>query len=573
MTSQAGMAYWDETTKELLGWPEVLAMLRPLSKAGLQAKRGMRPFLPGEEARWQERMDDLCAVRAELDEAAWVKELSDELRAVPEIGALLQLIGQGASLRQVDFFEVKQFLWHGFAVERLLAERGLCFPWWERLAWEELLRKLNPPGDLVPGFALAELSGDAELVRLRQELAALEEALFAEKKAQGDRLRERYGRRPGQDGQLVFDKLDGVLGAARQDGDLVLVQETMFEAVFGVAESAVLTELLQQREAKLTEIEDQETAALHALAEEFRPYARAMAQALEAVGRLDLTLAKAMLAKKWEYGRADWTASPALSTGETDVAEPASDLQGADAAPAAWLLEGAFHPVARSAVEARGGEFTRLDVELQPGVGLITGPNMGGKTVVLKTLGLLQALAQHAMPVPAKRFRFRPVERIGMSGGDEQSLHSGLSSFGAEMQRIAALVNGQGRALLLLDEVARTTNPEEGEALAIGLASYLLSTGHTALFASHFPGVTEVPGVQLFRVAGLKRGVLDQLAETNAPDGVLHRLHSAMDYTLVKSSPGDVPKDAVRLAECFGLPQAVLDETRAALQRKEGPTT
>ncbi|ARU60618.1 hypothetical protein CBW65_05620 [Tumebacillus avium] len=572
MTSQAGMAFWDDTTKELLGWPEVLAMLQPLSKAGLRAKREMRPLLPHERMLWQERMDDLCAVRAALDEAAWAKELADGLRAVPEIGALLQLIGQGASLRQVDFFEVKQFLWQGFAVERLLSERGLSFPWWERLAWEELLRKLNPPGDLVPSFALAELTGDAGLVRLRKELALLDEAIFAEKKAQGDRLRERYGRKPGKDGQLIFDKLDGALGAVKQDGDLVLLQETMFEAVFQAAESAQMTVLLQQRETKLAEIEDQETAALQSLVEAFRPHAGAMLNALEALGRLDLTLAKATLAVKW--------ASQAMSTDsfgaasdvllDADAEHAASAWQNADGS---WLLEGGFHPVARRAVEERGGDFTPLSLELTSGTGLITGPNMGGKTVVLKTLGLLQALAQHAMPVPARVFHFQPVERIGMSGGDEQSLQSGLSSFGAEMQRIAALVNAQGRALLLLDEVARTTNPEEGEALAIGLASYLLTTGHIALFASHFPGVTAVPGIQLFRVAGLKSGALDLLTQTNAPDDVLHRLHSAMDYTLLKSRPGDVPKDAVRLAECFGLPQAVLEQTRAVLQRKEGPTT
>src|SRR3569833_3096567 len=145
---------------------------------------------------------------------------------------------------------------------------------------------------------------------------------------------------------------------------------------------------------------------------------------------------------------------------------------------------------------------------------------MGGKTVVLKTFGLLQALAQFGMPVPAARFAFHPVERIGLSGGDEQSMDSGLSSFGAEVQRLAELLHGGTRALLLLDEVARTTNPEEGEALAIGLAGYLLHSGHAALMASHFPGVTGVPGIQGFRVAGLQRDVLDELERQGRIDMV-----------------------------------------------------
>ncbi|ASS73784.1 hypothetical protein CIG75_01550 [Tumebacillus algifaecis] len=583
MTSQADRAYWDETTKQLLGWPEVLAMLQPVSKAGLRAKREIRPFGPQEHALWQERMEDLRAVQAVRDDAAWVKELQEELQMVPDLRALFQLIGQGATLRQADFFEVKQFLWHGYAVEELLVQKGLVFGWWEALAWEPLLRRLNPPGPLVPAFSLAELAGDVELLRLHQELSVLDEALFAEKKAQGDRLRAQYGRKPGKDGQLVFDKLDAALGVARQDADLMLLQDTVFEVVFRTAESLAMTELVQRREAKLAEIEDQETATLQALVEAFRPDVEAMSTALEALGRVDLTLAKAALANKWSAGLPEWITAAGQSVVFEVKAEAVAcaGLQGvssaehpADAHPVyiGWSIEAGFHPVAREAVEKRGGTFTTLDFELQPGVGLITGPNMGGKTVVLKTFGLLQALAQHAMPVPARRYRFHPLERIGVSGGDEQSMVSGLSSFGAEMQRLAALVNGTGRALLLLDEVARTTNPEEGEALAIGLASYLLNSGHSALFASHFPGVTEVSGLQLYRVAGLKRSLLDHLQQASEQSDVLQRLQSAMDYTLVKSGPGDVPKDAVRLAECFGLPQAVLDKTQAVLQRKEGPT-
>jgi DNA mismatch repair protein MutS2 len=366
--------------------------------------------------------------------------------------------------------------------------------------------------------------------------------------------------------------MDAALGNAKQDADLALVQETVFEAVFQAVEPALVKELLQRREVKQAEIEDAETAMLQGLVEEFRPHAGSMARAFAALGRLDLTLAKAELANKWQMGEVSWqdTRSATQAMSAADGAESAT-ADGKALVDPHWLVEGAFHPVAREAVEARGSAYTPLDLDLKQGVGLITGPNMGGKTVVLKTLGLLQALAQHAMPVPARTFRFCPVERIGAAGGDEQSLISGLSSFGAEMERLSALLREKGRALLLLDETARTTNPEEGEALVTGLASYLLTTGHTALFASHFPGVTGVAGIQTFRVAGLQRDVLDRLETDSAAGDVLRRLQSAMDYRLIKSSRGDVPKDAVRLAKCFGLPQAVIEKTQAVLMRKEDP--
>ncbi|MFD2170276.1 MutS-related protein [Tumebacillus lipolyticus] len=571
-------SFWDETTKELLGWPEVMASLSPVSPAGLRAKRQIRPYLSSERSLWEERMDDLLMLRSALGDEEWAKELRDALRQLPDVEGLLSLIEQGATLRPVDFFELKRFCWQGFAVERLLQAKGLCFRFWEQVAWEEHLRRLNPPGELVPSFSLAELSSDAELVRLHREHSALNEAIFAEKKAQGDRLRARYGRKPGKDGQLVFDRSDPNATAAKQDQDLQLMQETVFEAIFQQVEPERVQELLQQREDKLVEIEDRETEALQDLVSEFRPHAAMLLRALSALGRLDLTLAKAHLANRWQMGAVCWESAGGAAAQEVGRAVEGAADAGREAiardrsVTSGWTVEAAFHPLAREAVEKRGGAYTALDLELDPGVGLITGPNMGGKTVVLKTLGLLQALAQHALPVPARLFRFRPVERIGISGGDEQSLASGLSSFGAEMQRLSALLGDSRPALLLLDEVARTTNPEEGEALAIGLASYLLTTGHSALFASHFPGVTEVNGIQGFRVAGLKRDLLDRLEES-APQELLQRLYSAMDYRLLKSCAGDVPKDAVRLAKCFGLPQAVLEQAQAVLQRKEGPTS
>ncbi|MGZ4113138.1 MAG: MutS-related protein, partial [Tumebacillaceae bacterium] len=169
--------------------------------------------------------------------------------------------------------------------------------------------------------------------------------------------------------------------------------------------------------------------------------------------------------------------------------------------------------------------------------------------------------------VPAERFHFQPVDLIGLSGGDEQNMVSGLSSFGGEMQRIAHLLKQKGTALLLLDEVARTTNPEEGEALAIGLASFLVDSSHTAVMASHFTGVTQVAGIQGFRVAGLRTDVLAELEQSGTTGDVLQRLQSAMDYRLVKSDGGEVPKHAVRLAKCFGLPEQVLEKARHVLQQ------
>ncbi|HEU4962695.1 MAG TPA: hypothetical protein VFV52_02405 [Bacilli bacterium] len=544
-------SFWEETTREWLGWGEVFALCQPVSKAGLRYKREVQPYLPAERTAWQEAMSDWQALQKVLCDGSFAKAIGDALREVPDAAALLGLLEQGASLRQVDFYEIKSLLWQGRQVERLLQEHGLRYAWWVSPDWETLLRLLNPPGELVPTFSLAE-HPDHVLTRLRGELAQIESRLFRRKQEQVDALRARYGRVPNRSGELIWEKTErGRIAKAQEDPALALRQENVFEAVFAVVEPPELQGWRQEQEELRTAVEDREVLILQELVRKLKPHAQTLQAVLTALARLDWTLAKAVLARKWQ--------------GDVD----AQVIEWLDSDDAPWQVTSGWHPTARASVEKRGGTFTPLDLTLHPGVGLITGPNMGGKTVALKTFALLQALAQHAMPVPAQRFFFHPVERIGSSGGDEQSLESGLSSFGAEMYRLADLLATQGRALLLLDEVARTTNPQEGEALAYGLAKHLLTTKHTALLASHFPGVARVQGLQTYRVAGLRREVLAELERRADIREVLSQLHRAMDYRLMPCVAGDVPRDALRLAQSFGLPEGLLRAAADANARQE----
>lgn len=544
--------FWDETTKHELLWPEVWAQVVPLTKMGQTLKRDLRPFLPEERILWQTAMSDLKALYTATEDVEWSKQLQDTVRACPDVEGVLQLLSGGASLRQVDFFDLKKFLWQGRAIQRLLLTKGLMFSWWQLVDWDDFIEMLNPPGTLLPTFTLSDLP-DTVLRGLQSDLRRVEADIQTVKKEQVERAKHRYGRAPNRDGEYVWDKGErDMLLRAAEDAELQLVQENMFESVYRLLESEEIVALREQREAKVQEIEDQEILLLAKLVRKFRPHVIWMQGSLQAVAQLDLTLAKTSLAQKWS------------GAGMTFPLW----LHGAEEP---WTVTEGWHPVARTAVEKRdgAGTYTPLDLTLQAGVGVITGPNMGGKSVVLKTFGLLQALAQHAMPVPAAYFAFHPLERIGLLGGDEQSVEAGLSSFGAEMKRLSGLLNGPGRALLLLDEVARTTNPLEGEALAVGVTTHLLRSGHVALFASHFPGVTCVEGIQGFRVAGLRQEMLIEL-EQERPDDVLSRLRGAMDYRLVPSEREGVPKHALRLARCFGLPEDLLQVTQEVLDRKEG---
>ena len=194
---------------------------------------------------------------------------------------------------------------------------------------------------------------------------------------------------------------------------------------------------------------------------------------------------------------------------------------------------------------------------------MLTGPNMGGKTVALLLAGALQYLAQLGYPVPASRTEFAWVDRVDFIGGELGSVVEGLSSFGGEMEALAEVLSAPGRALLLLDEIGRGTNPVEGQALASALVDWLTEREHLALLATHYPAVGRECGVSRYRVVGL--GGVDDEALTAAVrrDGWRASLGRFMDYRIVADETGSPPRDAIRVASLFGLPANLLARARS----------
>jgi len=152
-------------------------------------------------------------------------------------------------------------------------------------------------------------------------------------------------------------------------------------------------------------------------------------------------------------------------------------------------LEQARHPL----LLATGRPVVPIDVRIPAGgQGLaITGPNAGGKTVALKTLGLSTLMAQAGLFVPAAAGSRLPLRSAVLADiGDEQSIERDLSTFTAHAENLAAIARAAGpQALVLLDEPGAGTDPVEGAALAVGVLTDLLERGPIVAFTTHFPQV------------------------------------------------------------------------------------
>jgi dsDNA-specific endonuclease/ATPase MutS2 len=252
-----------------------------------------------------------------------------------------------------------------------------------------------------------------------------------------------------------------------------------------------------------------------------------MKKSLEHTGKLDILIAKARQAKELQLVR------PAISDRITSY-------------------QGIFNPQLKELLEQQGKRYQPVDISLDRSICLITGANMAGKTVMLKTVALSQYLCQLGFFVPAAKASVCLVNRIMTSIGDEQSELKGLSAFAAEILKISHIVaaaRSDKKLLVLIDELARTTNPTEGKAIVSATANMLNGMGIRGIITTHYSGVKT--DCHRLRV----KGFIDSIAETVTIDN----LSSFIDYSLVDDDSGIVPQEALRIASLLGVDPELVD--------------
>jgi DNA mismatch repair protein MutS2 len=252
-------------------------------------------------------------------------------------------------------------------------------------------------------------------------------------------------------------------------------------------------------------------------------HADALRAAEEVVGSLDCVLAGAALSRQWD--------GCAVGIGD-DV-----------------VLRGARHPLLDPATAVP------IDLPLNAIRALVvSGPNAGGKTVALKTLGLMALIHQLGLRVPAREATLPVFDAVRADIGDDQSIAQSLSTFSAHVRRIREIVDAAGPGtLVLLDEVAAGTDPAEGAALARAVLEALLERGALILATSHHHELkawaSETPGAA--------NGAVGFDAIALAPT-----------FTVRVGEPG--ASHAIETAERLGLDEPIIDRSRVLLGAERG---
>jgi DNA mismatch repair protein MutS2 len=299
-------------------------------------------------------------------------------------------------------------------------------------------------------------------------------------------------------------------------------------------------ELQALHEAELREI----FKILFGLTEELRAQLPALEMAAGVVAELDFVNAKAAFHQKFncvipQIGSAG-------SAGILPATARRSIADGGDrGAPELELIE-ARHPLLEENLRASGGSVVPVSFSLdeQNDTMVISGANAGGKTVVLKTAGLLSMMALSGVPVPAREARIPFYASVLADIGDHQSLAANLSTFTSHVANIARMVEiCKAPALVLLDEVGTGTDPEEGSALGVAVVDYFRRT-----CGAHVMATTHYSGLKMY--AGNEDGVLNASVEFDEKT-------LRPTYRLVVGVAGS--SSGLEIARRFGIPDKVID--------------
>ena len=220
-----------------------------------------------------------------------------------------------------------------------------------------------------------------------------------------------------------------------------------------------------------------------------------------------------------------------------------------------FALVSARHPLLDSGLRSEGETTVPLTLEMEPSerVLVISGPNAGGKTVVLKTLGLLSLMAQSGIPVPAEKARLPVLDHIFADIGDQQSIANHLSTFSAHILTVSEMVaSASEHSLILLDEIGSSTEPTEGAALAAAVLEHFRGVGSLTLATTHYNRLK----MYAETTDGVRNAAMEFNEETLEPT-----------YRLIDGLAGQ--SSGLKIAERLRLPAELIETARTSLDRSE----
>lgn len=541
--------YMNDETKSLIGFNYIMKKLQLLTPYGRDKKREMSPFFDKDELN--EELKKVGVITRSIEENKNIfNQIKSILAHIKDIRNSLYRSQNDQVLTVVELYEIKSFISLIEDMEGLIGK--LPFNMYDdmKVKSSNELKSLFDPRDkgLQTFYIYDEYS--EKLTKIREEKRALGKSIKVKKSEKRNRLKKELDIRINPKGEIIVSKEDLTLNEITSNHpDFEYLSESYMAIRYKVIDGLEIEELLNRLD-ELKELEEEEELRIREeLTKEIAKYIGFINNNIEAVANFDLKLAKAYLALN-------------LNCIEPKILDK-NRIN---------ILDG-IHPEVQDELNRRRGKFIPISIDLEAGATCITGANMGGKTITLKIIALLTAMAQYGLLVPAKYMETSIVDYIYVSIGDLQSIDSGLSTFGGEINQVkSALRESDRNGLILIDELARGTNPKEGYAISKAIVKFLIDKPSISVITTHYDNVANTKGVVHYQVVGLANLDYDRLKEQmlKVDKHGIDMVSEYMDYRLIRVKENtSVPTDALNIARFMGLQTEILDLAEEILMKGE----
>lgn len=514
---------------------------------GEQLKRKLKPLGPDHTQEIQTCYDETEVVVRLLEKHRYTfVELRNYFKHINDLTGTFNRLTADEVLSVTELFELKSLVTMMHRMMSLLEKVMDTLPEKTRLRrLAEVEALMDPEGLKVNTFYIYDGYSHA-LSTIRKDLKAVEHLISKIKKDLKEEVEKTHQVKVRLNGEIVVKKEEKELIAQLNDSALLLyAAETYMTVTYKIRS----TEEMDRLEVQITELKREEEAEEYnvrkQLSVQLKNYLDELQDNCQRIAALDLLLARGYFAIGIDGVK------PMLSTEE--ILE----------------IEDGRHLKLAFKHKADKKPYTPVSITLNKGVACITGANMGGKTVTLRMVGMLTAMAQMGLYVPAKKMTVSPRNFIYISVGDDQSTDKGLSTFGAEIEHMKEVISmADLKGLILVDELASGTNPKEGYAISKAIINYLKDKNSMTIITTHFDGLADDEAVCHYQVSGLSHVDFDALLiELRSDDNLgMDRIHEYMDYRLkVIHNNEEVPKDAINISRLMGLDQEILEDAKTIL--------
>ena len=529
-------------TRKETGLDYVVSAVNLLTPFGIKQIKEQKPFVPGQEESLRAELDRVQVMMGIAERNPKEIELLQETFMMMKDNTFTIERSGNSVLSVVEIFEIKSLLLQMEKV-RSLADKLSVPAEFIPDDTVKLLDTLDPGKDRLNTFYIYDVFSE-KLGELRKEKKETERELRKKQKALREIVKDKYGVNLTPKFEIVISKSD--LQSIKMIGEiteLIRSDEDYMSVTFSLAPTEGMDACIRRSDELMTLIEEEELEVREYLSKEISSYERVLLENCEKLGRLDITLSKAIYADRHDC------VMPEIVNEHVIEFEDGRNLQVEDI------------------LKEKGKEYCPVSIALDDGVTCITGANMGGKTVSLKLVGMVAILAQHGFFVPCRRARVGLSNYMQILIGDSQSIERGLSSFGSEMEELKEILdNGRDRSLILIDEIASGTNPAEGLALTKSLVDYLKTKAYITLITTHFETVTEDVSVRNMQVKGLAGADFSRLDKEIRYAGRKERIDIIsryMDYRLVLvEDAAEIPKDALNIAKMLGIDRDIIEKAK-----------